>query len=453
MAAAQPLADFIRALRAAEVRISVAEAIEAHQVAATIGYHDRQLLRDALGLTLAKTVDEKSRFETTFELFFDRQLPKAGTASPELQDTTQPQNDVPLSADMPALAEMLLAGDQSQLAAAMEAAAAAIGVGNIQSFMQRGILGRRMLDAIGLREVEQMISALNAAPEQAGGGMATALEAGRQQLIADAREFVERQFELHGRPAGEQLRERFLESRALASIERRDMARANMLVRRMARKLAARHLRRHHRARRGHLDVRRTLRANMAHDSVPFHTLWKQRKVDKPKIVVICDVSRSVAAAAQFLLMFLYNLNDVVSDIRTFAFSSNLIDVVDILDDHGIEEAIPKVLDAIGFRPTDYGQALVDLTEHHIGAIDRRTTVIILGDGRSNYANPRVDLLRQVHDRAQRLVWLNTEPESYWGLGDSEMQRYRPFCHLLRTCSTLKDLERVIDDVLRAGNR
>jgi uncharacterized protein with von Willebrand factor type A (vWA) domain len=149
--------------------------------------------------------------------------------------------------------------------------------------------------------------------------------------------------------------------------------------------------------------------------------------------------------------MFLYNLNDVIADIRAFAFSSHLIDVGDILDDHGVDEAIPKVLEVIGFRPTDYGQALVDLNKQHADAIDRRTTVIVLGDGRSNYANPRVDLLRQVHDRAQRLVWLNTEPESYWGLGDSEMLRYRPFCHVARTCATLRDLERVIDEVLRAG--
>ena len=447
----KPLADFIRALRAAEVRISVAEAIEAHQVAATIGYRDRGLLRDALGLTVAKTVAEKTRFESVFERFFDRQMPTADGRQDDSQSAKERPADHPEAADMPALAEMLLSGDQSQLAAAMEAAAAAIGVGNIQSFMQRGILGRRMLEEMGLRDVEQMISALNAAPDQGGGGMATALEAGRQQLLSDARAFVERQFQLHGRPASEQLREQFLESRSLASIDRRDMARANALVRRMARKLASRHLRRQHRARRGQLDVRRTLRVNMAHDAVPFQTVWKQRKVDKPKIVVICDVSRSVAAAAQFLLMFLYNLNDVIADIRAFAFSSHLIDVGDILDDHGVDEAIPKVLEVIGFRPTDYGQALVDLNKQHADAIDRRTTVIVLGDGRSNYANPRVDLLRQVHDRAQRLVWLNTEPESYWGLGDSEMLRYRPFCHVARTCATLRDLERVIDEVLRAG--
>ena len=186
-------------------------------------------------------------------------------------------------------------------------------------------------------------------------------------------------------------------------------------------------------------------------DAVPFEVIWKQRKITRPKIVAVCDVSQSVATAARFLLMFLYQLRDVVDDVHAFAFSSHLMDVGAILDDHPIEEAVPQILAAVGFRPTDYGQALVDLTDHHLGVIDRRTTVIMLGDGRSNYGDPRIDRFRALHDRARRVVWLNTEPENFWGLGDSEMPRYRPFCHVARTCRSLADLERVIDDLLRVG--
>lgn len=459
--ATRPLEDFIRALRDAEVRVSVAETLDAHRVVGLLGFQDRAVTKDALAVTLAKSADEKTRFDDVFERFFSRDLPAApDDAAAETANDPVPAGATPESAAdgdagdagdgrAPAdLADMLMAGDQAGLAAAMEAAAAAVGVGDIRSFMQRGVLGRRMLDAMGLRELERRIAALDAAGEAAA---AEALNAGRRQLLADGRAFVERQYELYGRAAGEHLRDAYLETRALGQIDRRDMDRAQNLVRQMARKLVARHSRRQRRARRGRLDIRRTLRVNMAHDAVPFEVIWKQRKITRPKIVAVCDVSQSVATAARFLLMFLYQLRDVVDDVHAFAFSSHLMDVGAILDDHPIEEAIPQILAAVGFRPTDYGQALVDLTDHHLGVIDRRTTVIMLGDGRSNYGDPRIDRFRALHDRARRVVWLNTEPQNFWGLGDSEMPRYRPFCHVARTCRSLADLERVIDDLLRVG--
>ena len=275
----------------------------------------------------------------------------------------------------------------------------------------------------------------------------------RNRLIEEGRAFVERQYELYGRFAGQQLREEFLERTPLAAVNPRDYQRMNSLIRRMARKLASKHVTRHKRTRRGYLDVRRTLRVNMAHDGIPFETVWKQKRIERPKVVVIVDVSRSVATAAQFLLMFLYNLNETLSDLRSFAFSSFLVAVDDILNANGLNEAIPKVMDKIGFMPTDYGRALDNLKSQFAGTIDRRTTVIILGDARSNYGDPRVDIMRWINQRARRVVWLNPEPETFWGTGDSEMRRYRPYCHVAKSCRTIKDLERVVDDILHSQTR
>ncbi len=148
------------------------------------------------------------------------------------------------------------------------------------------------------------------------------------------------------------------------------------LVRKMAKRLADRYSRRRHKANRGHLDVRKTLRRSVAYGGVPFQIAWKIKKVDKPSIVAICDVSKSVAAAAQFLLTFLYSLNDVVDHLDAYAFSGRLIPVNDILDDNGVEGAILKVLQTIGFQQTDYGKALEDFVENHIDKVDRHTTVI-----------------------------------------------------------------------------
>ena len=107
------------------------------------------------------------------------------------------------------------------------------------------------------------------------------------------------------------------------------------------------------------------------------------------------------------------------------------------------------MLSRIGMRSTDYGQAFQDFADLHLNDIDRHTTVIILGDGRTNYVNPRIDILRAINERARAVIWLNPEPETFWTRGDSEMEKYRRFCHVAKTCNTLNQLERIIDDVLR----
>jgi uncharacterized protein with von Willebrand factor type A (vWA) domain len=456
----QPLEHFIKALRASEVRVSVAEAIEAHEVVAAVGYSDRQLLKDALSITVAKSEEEKERFDETFELYFART--EFRDPLDEGEDGCD-ENNMPQFGDGEGapetgneLADLLLEGDRQEMAAQMEQAGQQVGVGNIRFFTQRGFYARRLLDQMGLRELERLIAELNRGgegqPEDAI-EMAAALEQGRSMLLDEARSYVDRQYELYARAAGEQLRAEFLEQTSLANIERRDFDRMSRIVRRMAKKLAARYMRRHRQARRGQLDIRRTLRVNMANDGVPFHTVWKTKKVDRPKIVAICDVSRSVAAAAQFLLLFLYSLNEVIAQLRSFAFSSNLIEVSHTLEHHEVDEAIPLILKDIGFRPTDYGQALRDLKDEFLDTIDRRTTVIMLGDGRSNYSDPEIEIMRQINERSQRVIWLNPEPESFWGTGDSEMNRYRPFCHVAKTVNTIKGLERVIDDLLRSTTR
>ena len=132
-----------------------------------------------------------------------------------------------------------------------------------------------------------------------------------------------------------------------------------------------------------------------------------------------------------------------------FAFSNRLVPVGDILEDESAEVAIAGVLKTIGMRSTDYGQALQDFCDLHLNKLDRHTTVIILGDARTNYVDPRLDLMRAINERSRAVIWLNPEPESFWSRGDSEMERYLRFCHVAKTCNTLAGLERIIEDVLR----
>ncbi len=436
------LGDFLRALRANDVRVSPAEAIDAHRAAAEVGFSNRELLKDALCVTLAKSAEEVDRFDVCFDTFFARPA-TAGKPPPPPEDRLEAPDGAPR------LAEQLLAGDQAALTEAMEAAAARVGAGDIRLTTQRNLLTRRMLDEMGLRDLESMIQALRAAGGPRDGALAEALSERRTALFAQGAAFMERQSQLYASETGRRMRDAILAQQRLTAVEPEDFKAMESLVRRMAKRLATRYARKRHKAHEGKLDVRKTIRRSMGHGGIPFDIVWKTETLHKPKIAVMCDVSRSVAAAAQFLLLFLYSLNEVVERLDAFAFSDRLVSVNDVLDAEKVDEAITLVLARVGFRPTDYGRSLADFMDAQGAKLDRRTTVIILGDGRSNFADPRLDLMRAISERARSVIWLNPEPETYWGQGDSKMDAYSRFCTVAKTCNTLSQLERIIEDVLR----
>ncbi|MEM7252153.1 MAG: VWA domain-containing protein [Pseudomonadota bacterium] len=453
----QTLENFLKALRGLDVRVSLDESIEAHRTLNLVGVADREILRHALGITLAKSEHEKLQFDECFEQFFrieDFEGLSATDGDDDANDTPSPSDELPdggnLSPDE--LAQMLLENNRAALAAAMAAAADQAEVSNIRLFTQRGVFMRRILEAMGLRDLEQLIQRFReGTPEEQA--QAQALEQGRERLMDEARNLVERQIALYADPASERLREEFLANAKLTNIPQRDMERVRRLVKKMAKRLATRHARRRLNAKDGRLDVRRTIRKNASYDGVPFNLEWRYTRIERPRIVAICDVSGSVAAAAQFLLLFLYSLNEVLAGLRAFAFSSHLVEVSEILEREAWDEAVKKIIEEIGFRPTDYGQTLLDLRDDYLDLIDRHTSVVILGDARNNEGEAQTEIMQLVHDRAKRVIWLNPEPKAFWGTGDSEMLRYAPYCNLVRVCNTVKHLERVIDDMLTFGQR
>ena len=440
------LENFLRALRAVDVRVSPAEAIDAHRAVQTVGYGDRELFRDALCTTLAKTAEEVARFETCFDTFFRRDelhLPPPDEAEP---DAAPPP---PGEGEDSELGQMLLSGDVAGLEQAMELAGERAGAAVIRLSSQRNLVARRMLNEMGLPGLDRMIGEAQRREDAAGAALAKRLGQGREALFEEAGRYVARQHDLYASESGRKMREELLAEEKLTAVDPNEMHTMQALVRRMAKRLASQYSRQQHRAKRGQLDVRKTLRRSMPHGGVPFEIIWKTKTIERPKIVALCDVSGSVAAAAQFLLLFLYSLNEVVERMDGFAFSDRLVPVGDILDEEEAEVAIAGVLKRIGMRSTDYGVALQDFCDLHLSKLDKRTTVIILGDGRTNYVDPRLDLMRAINERARAVIWLNPEPETFWSRGDSEMERYRRFCHVVKTCNTLKGLERIIDDVLR----
>jgi hypothetical protein len=262
------------------------------------------------------------------------------------------------------------------------------------------------------------------------------------------RDTVSQALLLYGREEAENLRNEILRNAPLSRIEPRQVEQMRFLIRQIARRLRERYSKPRKRQRRGHLDVRRTIRRNAAWGGVPFLTAWKRRRRDRPKIVALCDVSGSVARVSDFFLLLIHSLHEVVSDVRSFAFSGHLIEVSDILESKTPEEAMQDIMSKVGFGSSDYGRSFADFEQQWMSAITPQTTVIVLGDARSNNLDPRADILRRIAERSKRLVWLNPEGRTAWGFGDSEMPRYQTFCTVVRQCATAHQLERAVSDIV-----
>ena len=451
------LAGYVRALRAAGAEASTAEAIDAARAVALLGYADRADLKAALGVVLAKSAEEKRIHDRVFERFFSApaqgQTPNVSSRSGEGGEPPSRTGDAAVDALL-ALAAGAGAGRDPQAANALRLAlaraAAAAGVDDIRLFTQAASLTRRMLQLMGIAPLEARLLERLSDGSAAAHAEARALDAARATLQREARAVVDRSFELYGRPATETFMTEVAVQRPLGRMAPQDMERLQVAVTRLARKLAARHSRRQRVQLRGRLDMRRTLRANAGHDGVPFTLAFKQRRRDKPRIVVVCDVSGSVAAQVRFLLLFLYALHGVVGELRSFAFSNRLQDVSAPLESLPLDDAMALILKQVGGGSTDYGQAWADLHERHLATIDRRTTLLVLGDGRGNGTDPRLDLFAELAERARRVVWLCPEPPGRWGSGDSDILRYRPLCTTLAHCATVADLERALDEALAA---
>lgn len=418
------LEDFFKALRGSDLAVSLSAEIEAVQALEAVGVADREVLRHALGATLAKSLDERAVFDECFERFFSFDAFRGPAPQP------------PSPGAGASLAQMLLAEDRAGLAAALGRAARAAGITDIWFFTQKGRYTQRIQEAMGAAALERELDP-------------SALPAVRRRLFEEVRDYVEKQLALYGRAPARRLREDALTDQPLSRLERRDFERMHEIVRRIAKRLATAHSRRRRRDCRGTLDFRRTLRAGVPHGGVMFRTYWKKRVVERPEVLALCDVSGSVAAHARFLLIFLYSLNDLIPRIRSFAFTDRLIETSQWFDSLPVAQAVDKVMKEVAGTGSDYGGVFLDVRERLLAEVDRKTTILILGDARNNGGHPRTAVLELLHKRARRVIWLNPEPRSFWGLGDSEMRRYAPHCHVAAHCSTVRHLRRIMDGLLR----
>ncbi len=443
----QVLQNLIMALRASGVRISISENIDAMNAVRLLGYADRQVLKDSLSATLAKSRHEKETFEACFDRFFSLDnFSDADMDSSLRQEISPDREDSPLT-------QMLLSGDQAGLSLSMRQAAHETEIEGIRFFTQKSLYIQRILRGMGLEGLESDIRNLRADGLAYFQEKAKALRYARDLLFENVRGFVEQQYSLFAGSANEEILEKYLRHIRLSNLEQQDFTRMRAIIRKMVKRLNDRHSRRQKCSKRGSLDLKKTLRAGVAYQGIPFDTRWKSKRIDRPDIVALCDVSRSVEAVARFMLLFLYSLNEEVARIRSFIFCSNLVEVTEIFDEYDVEEALVRLQKGVGLEivlgRTDYGQAFRDFKGKWLDTVTNKTTILILGDARNNYADPEAGILKLLHERGKRLIWLNPESPPFWGTGDSVMKTYLPYCSVVQRCNTVTHLERVVDSLLR----
>ncbi len=441
------LENFISVLRRSGVRVSVSETMDAVRAVVLSGYEDRQLMKDFLAVTIAKSNPEKRIFESCFDNFFNVE----GLESPDaLSEERIAQPAAPVTAP---LTQMLLSGSGGALPLAFREAALGAGIKDIQYPHQRGMYMQKLLQIMGLNGLNEDIQKQAAQGTPESTALAKSLESMRDNLMRLARDLIDRQLDLYASRRYEEMLERQLQYTNLSTLEERDLILMQGIVQRMVKRLKDRYSRRPKEARRGQLDLKKTMRRNMAYGGVPFDPKWKSRKMDRPEVIVLCDVSRSVSNVVRFLLLILYSLNEAVSKIRSFAFCTNLVEVSSYFEKYAVHEAISKILSGEGLpivlRKTDYGRSFRDFKEQYAECLSKRTTVIILGDARSNFGEPHAEILRLISERCKRLIWLNPEAPIRWGTGDSEMKKYLPYCLLARECNALQHLELAVGSLLR----
>jgi len=466
-------ADFIYTLRQQGLPISPVETLDALHVTELLGFADRQVLRQGLGLVLAKTTEDKLTYDHYFEQFFqfapdqpssaealenslseNEQSETALDASPSQASAEQqqsPEQDADPSAAPPqsALGQLLLDGDNAATAMAVAQAGSDENVQQIQIFTQRPLFAYRMMNRMGNEALNQELLELDESNELQDRQLALQLRNAQARLQEQVKDYVEQQYLLYAEAKGKQLREDTLQSVKLTNVDFHYMKQMSVLVRKAAKRLASLHSRKKKVRKRGMLDVRKTIAANAAFDGVLFHTRWKTTTVERPKIICLCDVSGSVSRVARFLLLFLHSLQDVLPRTRSFVFASDMGEVTEQFKQHDVEQAIAEVMAKWANQPTNYGKALEDFEELALTDIDNKTTVIMLGDARNNNGDGQAKIWQDVYQRAGRVLWLNPENTYSWDTGDSIMADYRPYCSQVDSCNSLRDLERILGGLLK----
>ncbi len=441
---------FLEALRGAGLAVSLAEGLDAVSAMSALGWHDRETVRAAYAATLVKRQVQRPVFDALFDLYFPRLVGDGADAHADAADTVDGEASEAEFRDV--LAEALAAGDEQHLRRlAVEA------VGRFGRLEGREPGQTTWSAYTAVRQVNpealtaRIVAALREDRTEPEARRETARRIGRftRMVEDDALRRVaedkgpERLANVAVSPSVDQLS--FLAARSADLVEMRRQ------VQLLARRLATRLTKEHHANRRGPLDFRRTIRASMSTGGVPLATRHRPKRANRSELVVLCDVSGSVANFAGFTLLLVHALREQFTKVRAFTFIDDVHEVTDALRP-GRDEA--EVLGELAARArhaalwggTDYGRVFDKFHERHADALGPKTVLLILGDARSNNLNRNEGRLADLAGMTRKTWWLNPERRGDWGTGDSVAPVYAEIVDMVE-CRNLTQLGAFVHDV------
>jgi len=438
--------------------VSLAESAEAFSAVEIMGIQDREDFRLSLRATLIKDLKDIPVFDKLFPLFF-------GTGQPPMMGGNPSDDMTPEEAQMLADAlrqhtqnlrqrmNRLMSGEQLSKEE-LEALGQMVGLNQADDLRYQNWMAQRMMRALAFPEVREALKELMEELQRMG--MSRDRVDQMQNMIQQNMEGMREQIQQF---AGERIAENMSEkepgdrmdnlmNRPFNALSDSDKKALQHEVKRLAAMLRTRIALRQKRAKSGQLDPKATIRTNLKYHGVPMEIKHKDR-VRKPKIVVICDISTSMRFCSELMLSFLFALQGQVRKTHAFAFIDHLEYISDDFTGSDADEAISSVLWRMpsGHYNTDLGWSLNDFQNEYLDTLNGQTTLIIVGDGRNNYYDPRVDIFSTMARRAARTIWLNPEPPTMWH-GDSDMPKYAPMCDNVLKVSNLRELADAVDTLM-----
>lgn len=450
---------FVEALRGAGLSVSLAEDIDSLAALGAVRWGDRAMVRDAFAATMVKKQAQRTTFDALFDVYFPAMVGN-GTAADEEEsgDDGQVRDNASALVDFrDRLAEALEAGqvDEAEL---RRMAAEMVGVFGAMPGRGPGLSSWSAYTALQRVAPQELIDKLVAglmgegadeedARRQANrriGSFTAMVEDDARRRIAEEKG-PDHVADVAVRPSIDKL--------AFMAARRTDLDEMRKEIFPLARRLATRLAKEQHsrHARTAPLDFRRTVRASIATGGVPITTHHRPKRPHRTDLVVLCDVSGSVANFAQFTLLFVFALREVFQSMRAFTFIDHVHEVtghfrpgadpVDVLSDLAAATSHAAL-----WGRTNYGRAFTKFEENHLDALTPKTTLLILGDARSNYSDLHEDALRRLTGSVKRTFWLNPEHERNWGTGDSAAPAYGEIVRMIE-CRNLTQLSEFVHDL------
>ena len=432
------LLEFADELRREGMAVGTSELLDAFHALGAVSWTERHPFKEALSATLAKSQEDRRVLDLVFDRFFfratEREAVERGVKEGGVSDGGIERID--LEELRSRIRDALRTGTEGELRDLARLAIAAFGRQGEGS----GVIGV---------DVQRIRRTLGLKGETRGGEALPDPEGVPRERLREFEGHIRRELEralierTQSLPPAKPLREL---DRALPTGPAQDLAAVHRVVAQLRRRLATQGREQRGRSRSAVVDVRRTMRHSLQTGGVPLELRFRPKRPRRPELFVLCDVSTSVTSASVFFLSVLHALHDSFRKLRSFVFVERISEVTDVFERErsfaGVSRAIAGdagVADVSGY--TDYGRVWLEFLEQVVDDLDPRSTVIVLGDARTNGREPHAGVFAQVAERAGRTFWMNPEPKLYWNYGDSVMAAYERYCTGVFECWTTRQLE------------